>query len=148
MLRIKLVRVANAINSFRTRHSRALTDNNEECAYIPETADPCFGYVPPHRVEEKNPPDIIKRINMNSLLISPNPSNGEIAVQWDSNTMGAGNKLFRIFDMKGQLWGQISVTSENDTGMLKLNLTSLPQGIYIAQLIGNRQNLINKIIRQ
>lgn len=109
------------------------------------TSGVCLGYVP-ERKEQASENKIVKQIENNKLFISPNPTDGSVVIKWSNNDLEEDSrKIFRIFDLRGKLVGQIVVTNEEQ---LNLDISSLPPGFYIAELLDSKGKLRGKILKQ
>ncbi len=75
------------------------------------------------------------------VLIYPNPSEGEIFIKWPGEF---GRAVVTFYDMTGK-----SIYSEQkgrSDESLKVNVSGLAPGIYIVQIIGDKQNTTQKVI--
>jgi hypothetical protein len=78
-----------------------------------------------------------KSENQNNMNIYPNPAQNHITV----SNINASNNVISIFDITGK---KAEIVSINTTGSEKINISSLPKGVYIFQCGTN----IGRFIKQ
>ena len=83
----------------------------------------------------KTPTDEKKKPVNNSLQIFPNPASTEISISLDENF---DYSQLLIFDTAGKLHCENIVETRHATS-LQINISHLPQGLYVVQLLNNKQ---------
>ena len=80
------------------------------------------------------------------LSIYPNPSSGDLTIKYD--VAQRSNVKIDIYDIKGILIKTIIDTQNQHTGkyQIPVNLTELPSGIYIVNLINNEKRFSEKLV--
>lgn len=82
-------------------------------------------------------------VNQSELLIYPNPSTGIFNIELDTK---ASQVRYSVFNLEGKL---ISSNIVNPTGgkvNQKLNLSHLPNGVYILQVVNGSETISQKLI--
>ena len=79
---------------------------------------------------------MLEEIDAKTISISPNPTNGIITLIGDLNRI----KGLRIRNMKGKTLIQFNSIKN------QINLTALPKGVYLVEVISDGQSQIQKII--
>jgi hypothetical protein len=72
------------------------------------------------------------------LAVAPNPSNGNISI----SGIEAGES-FVVTDFSGRT---VYTDTHTSSGLVNLNLTSLPTGVYILQVIGTTSSKTQKLV--
>lgn len=80
-------------------------------------------------------------VTQNNTQIFPNPTTGELTIHMD-NAPGKGG-LLRFIDARGN---QVLQEDIPEAQVFSLNIGSLPKGIYILQMLQNKQLIQHKII--
>lgn len=82
------------------------------------------------------------------IQVYPNPTSSELYVQV-SNLANNIQFSVLIFDLTGKLLREINVDSDNSNGINKMDINSLPNGLFIAQIKSNGE-IVNsfKIIKE
>ncbi|MCW5906668.1 MAG: T9SS type A sorting domain-containing protein [Chitinophagales bacterium] len=81
-------------------------------------------------------------INHN-IILSPNPSNGSFTVSLE--TEKAETIQLKVFDLLGQLVKQENPVTISGNYTKQLNITQLPKGIYLLQVIADGQTISKRI---
>lgn len=77
----------------------------------------------------------INPITHTPLKLYPNPANSFVDVLFDE--VQAGDISVQIMDISGKILGAYKATSEQGNNNLRINIESLPCGVYIVQLKAN-----------
>ena len=97
------------------------------------------------RFEYKGPLSIDDHI-LNEALIYPNPANNEITIESTTNLSTA---KISIIDVSGRL---VMNTNENITNItdtkIKINITSLTQGIYFLNIKSGTNTIVKRIVKK
>ncbi|MFH4968446.1 sialate O-acetylesterase [Gaetbulibacter sp. M240] len=82
----------------------------------------------------------VENFNENNILIFPNPVQNKITLKNNLNL-----HRIKIFDVLGRLYKTINPTQETET----INISTLPQGIYLLTLMDDKNNALkyHKIIK-
>ncbi len=80
-----------------------------------------------------------------SLSISPNPSNGPLAISWDQNGLSPSEGILRITGMDGRQYGQQTVTSTSGMTVLDVPAT-WPDGLYLVELSFGRHRVLRSFV--
>lgn len=87
----------------------------------------------------------IVNLSSNNLLLYPNPANNNLTIELVNIT--DENTTINIFDGVGQIVYQFP--SNIKAGKLSIDISALPKGIYLVQLIGNNnKSMSNSFIKQ
>ena len=68
----------------------------------------------------------------------PNPSSGELTLMFSPDQLIEDARL-DVFDLNGKLMQQMSITLVEGENRVPFQLTNLPAGVYVIQLIGDSQ---------
>ncbi|MCW5906672.1 MAG: T9SS type A sorting domain-containing protein [Chitinophagales bacterium] len=79
----------------------------------------------------------------NEMSISPNPSNGSFTVSLE--TEKTETIQLKVFDLLGQLVKQENPVTISGNYTKQLNITQLPKGIYLLQIIADGQTISKRI---
>jgi hypothetical protein len=79
------------------------------------------------------------------FLVTPNPTNGMIAVQFYPQPTGL--KGIQLFNDIGQKLAEIKVTGNQANNYYRFNLGNYPKGMYTVRIVFNDRILTKKIIR-
>lgn len=85
----------------------------------------------------------ISEINTHPLIISPNPSHGEVVI---SNINFTFEKA-ELFDVFGKEILQLPLTPQHGLA-IRLNISSLSPGIYFLTLSGKQDRFVGKIVKE
>jgi len=83
-----------------------------------------------------------KKNILNSIIVSPNPSNGLFLVQLNTDDRNSSLKTIRVFDITGRKVKSVEI----DVKSYMLDLSTLPKGIYFLQATDANKQYNQKII--
>lgn len=85
-------------------------------------------------------------INANKLEVYPNPTSGEFTVKY--NTLKKSDVRLNIFDVNGSLVKEVVTIDSQYEGkyQIPVNLSDLPNGIYIVNLISNGERTTERVV--
>ena len=81
---------------------------------------------------------------VNQLLLSPNPSNGQLQLLFTSEVAEAVN--IQLYNANGQLLQEISHSIQKGKNQIKLDYTAFPNGIYHLQIQGTNFSQSAKVV--
>lgn len=79
-------------------------------------------------------------------LLFPNPTNSYITLQTENTNVEL--IAIRIYDLKGRLVGAFSADHFNEEHSMKIDLTSLKNGLYLLQMVSNESSRVVKVIKE
>ena len=79
----------------------------------------------------------------NEISIYPNPSNGLFSIRLNKSINA---ESIDILNIHGQMVFQSDISSNSESSIIELNLTSLPKGIYFIRLNSEQKTQAKKII--
>ena len=94
--------------------------------------------------EEEVVTGIDEAIDLNEVMVYPNPSAGQVAVY-------VGDERFAyiaIFDSQGRLMDEVQQAEQGSSSHVRLDLQYLPVGIYTLRVYTSRGVFVRKIVRQ
>ena len=71
----------------------------------------------------------VRNVAVNNASVYPNPSQGKMAINWNSSTNG--NAKLSLFGVDGKLVKQLDINETAGANHLDLNVDSLPNGVYM-----------------
>ena len=77
----------------------------------------------------------------NQLIVSPNPTTGNLCLTWNGNTC---LKNVEILDMMGN----VIIQRENPTHQILIDLSFIPDGIYTVVVAADNEIITKKIVKQ
>jgi hypothetical protein len=80
------------------------------------------------------------------IRISPNPATDQLIISWPADYPEKGLVSLRIFNAAGQLWHQV-VTDPSLQPSFFIPVDSWPAGVYTIQLLGKKQNSLQKVVK-
>lgn len=80
-----------------------------------------------------------------SVLITPNPTEGEIRIHIPD---GAVIEEILVYDASGHMMQQCRLTTRQNPGDIQFNLTSLPAGIYQLAILSARGTYTTRVLRK
>jgi hypothetical protein len=83
---------------------------------------------------------------LNSMLISPNPTNGNAVVVLDAKR--SSKATMRVLSQTGAIIAQRSVDVEQGMNAYSLDFTNLAQGIYFVSVSGADINVSSRVVKQ
>lgn len=82
-------------------------------------------------------------VNVNSVAVFPNPTSGNITLHW--NTVKSENAQISVADITGRKVFSAPVNMSAGSADAKLNLSQLPEGVYIMNIKSADLNQVEKI---
>lgn len=79
--------------------------------------------------------ELLEEININQKIVYPNPSFGVF-----NFTISNSDLKFRVFNLMGEL------ISEGEN-LQKINLKSVPKGVYLLIIQNNRQRKVTRLVK-
>jgi len=86
--------------------------------------------------------------SLNTMVLYPNPTNGQFVITLTSNEEFTGVALVKVFNMLGQEIDTTTVDASVLSTGLSLDASSYPQGSYLVKVTTNEGDLIQHLIKR
>ena len=90
----------------------------------------------------------ISIIEEEKITVFPNPTTGELHINFPSSPNLESLKDIQIFDITGRLVGAYPCGRPNDNGTITINISHLPQGLYLLKINTNKGVVTKKVVKK
>ncbi|WP_026210011.1 PQQ-dependent sugar dehydrogenase [Flexithrix dorotheae] len=97
-------------------------------------------------IEQKQVTGIPEELLINGVSVFPNPFNNQIFIEIDNENLG-GYEI-KIIDLSGKMIAREVMEKTSKTLNKKIELPSIPKGLYLLRITNNKHSFIEKIYKE